>query len=62
MGLRKIKKNVAENKFIFKIEMYTYFPGTTIVQSYILRNYSPEQRKKRAEQMRKINEQKKANS
>ena len=26
------------------------------------RNYTPEQRKKRAEQMRKINEQKKANS
>ena len=36
MGLRKIKKNVAENKFIFPLEMYTSLPGSVIITSYIL--------------------------
>ena len=42
MGLRKIKKNVAENKFIFPLEMYTSFPGSVIVTSYILSNDKPD--------------------
>jgi hypothetical protein len=42
MGLRKIKKNVAENKFIFPLEMYTSFPGSIIVTSYILSNDKPD--------------------
>ena len=36
MGLRKIKKNVAENKFMFPLEMYTSLPGSVIITSYIL--------------------------
>ena len=36
MGIRKIKKNVAENAFIFPLEMYTSFPGSVIITSYIL--------------------------
>ena len=36
MGLRKIKKNVAENNFLFPLEMYTSFPGSVIITSYIL--------------------------
>ena len=42
MGLRKIKKNVAENKFIFPLEMYTSFPGSVIITSYILSNDKPD--------------------
>ena len=42
MGLRKIKKNVAENKFIFPLEMYTSLPGSIIVTSYILSNDKPD--------------------
>ena len=42
MGLRKIKKNVAENMFIFPLEMYTSFPGSIIVTSYILSNDKPD--------------------
>ena len=36
MGMRKIKKNVAENKFMFPLEMYTSLPGSVIITSYIL--------------------------
>ena len=36
MGMRKIKKNMAENNFIFPLEMYTSFPGSVIITSYIL--------------------------
>ena len=36
MGMRKIKKNVAENSFLFPLEMYTSFPGSVIITSYIL--------------------------
>ena len=36
MGIRKLKKNVAENNFIFPLEMYTSFPGSIIITSYIL--------------------------
>ena len=36
MGIRKIKKNVAENNFLFPLEMYTSFPGSVIITSYIL--------------------------
>ena len=42
MGIRKLKKNVAENKFIFPLEMYTSFPGSIIVTSYILSNDKPD--------------------
>ena len=42
MGLRKIKKNVAENKFIFPLEMYTSFPGSVIITSYILNEDKPD--------------------
>ena len=42
MGLRKIKKNVAENKFIFPLEMYTSFPGSIIITSYMLCNDKPD--------------------
>jgi len=38
MSLRKIKKNVAENSFMFPLEMYTSLPGSIVVTSYIL-NY-----------------------
>ena len=36
MGIRKIKRNVAENNFLFPLEMYTSFPGSVIITSYIL--------------------------
>ena len=36
MGIRQIKKNVAKNNFIFPLEMYTSFPGSVIITSYIL--------------------------
>ena len=36
MGIRNIKKNVAKNAFIFPLEMYTSFPGSVIITSYIL--------------------------
>lgn len=42
MGLRKIKKNVAENKFLFPLEMYTSFPGSVIITSYILNEDKPD--------------------
>ena len=42
MGLRKIKKSVAENKFLFPLEMYTSFPGSIIVTSYMLSNDKPD--------------------
>ena len=42
MGLRKIKKNVAENKFLFPLEMYTSFPGSVIITSYILNEEKPD--------------------
>jgi len=42
MGLRKIKKNVAENKFLFPLEMYTSLPGSVIITSYILNEEKPD--------------------
>ena len=42
MGLRKIKKNVAENKFMVPLEMYTSFPGSIIITSYMLSNDKPD--------------------
>ena len=42
MGIRKIKKNVAENKFIFPLEMYTSLPGSVIITSYILNEEKPD--------------------
>ena len=42
MGIRKLKKNVAENKFIFPLEMYTSFPGSIIITSYMLCNDKPD--------------------
>lgn len=38
MSLKQIKKNVAENAFMFPLEMYTSLPGSIVVTSYIL-NY-----------------------
>ena len=42
MGLRKLKKNVAENKFMFPLEMYTSLPGSVIITSYILNKEKPD--------------------
>ena len=42
MGLRKIKKNGAENKFLFPLEMYTSLPGSVIITSYILNEEKPD--------------------
>ena len=42
MGMRKIKKNVAENSFLFPLEMYTSFPGSVIITSYILNEEKPD--------------------
>ena len=42
MGLRKIKKSVAENNFLFPLEMYTSFPGSVIITSYILNENKPD--------------------
>ena len=42
MGIRKLKKNVAENKFIFPLEMYTSLPGSVIITSYILSEEKPD--------------------
>ena len=42
MGLRKIKKNVAENRFLFPLEMYTSLPGSVIITSYILNEEKPD--------------------
>lgn len=42
MGIRKIKKNVAENNFLFPLEMYTSFPGSVIITSYILNEEKPD--------------------
>ena len=42
MGIRQIKKNVAENSFLFPLEMYTSLPGSVIVTSYILSEDKPD--------------------
>lgn len=42
MGIRKLKKNVAVNAFIFPLEMYTSFPGSIVVTSYILSEDKPD--------------------
>ena len=42
MGIRKLKKNVAENKFLFPLEMYTSLPGSVIITSYILSEEKPD--------------------
>lgn len=42
MGIRKLKKNVAINSFIFPLEMYTSFPGSIVVTSYILNEEKPD--------------------
>ena len=42
MGMHKLKKNVAENKFMFPLEMYTSLPGSVIITSYILNEEKPD--------------------
>lgn len=42
MGIRKIKKNVAMNNFLFPMGMYTSLPGSVVVTSYILNNDKPD--------------------
>lgn len=42
MGLRKLKKSVAINSFLFPLEMYTSFPGSVIITSYILNEEKPD--------------------
>jgi hypothetical protein len=42
MGIRQIKKNIAENSFLFPLEMYTSLPGSVIVTSYILSEDKPD--------------------
>ena len=42
MGIRKLKKNVAENRFMFPLEMYTSLPGSVIITSYILNEEKPD--------------------
>ena len=42
MGIRKLKKNVAINSFIFPLEMYTSFPGSIVITSYILSENKPD--------------------
>ena len=42
MGLRKLKKNVAKNNFLFPLEMYTSLPGSVIITSYILNEEKPD--------------------
>lgn len=42
MGLRKIKKDVAKNNFLFPLEMYTSFPGSVVITSYILNEEKPD--------------------
>lgn len=42
MGIRHLKKNVAENRFIFPMEMYTSLPGSIIVTAYILAEEKPD--------------------
>ena len=42
MGIRKLKKNVAVNAFIFPLEMYTSLPGSVIITSYILNEKKPD--------------------
>ena len=42
MGIRKLKKNAAENKFLFPLEMYTSLPGSVIITSYILNEEKPD--------------------
>lgn len=42
MGIRQIKKNVAENSFLFPLEMYTSLPGSVIITSYILSEDKPD--------------------
>ena len=41
MGIRKLKKNVAENKFLFPLEMYTSLPGSVFITCYILNEEKP---------------------
>ena len=42
MGIRKIKKNVARNSFLFPLEMYTCLPGSVVITSYILSEEKPD--------------------
>lgn len=42
MGIRKLKKNVAENNFLFPLEMYTSFPGSIVITSYMLNEEKPD--------------------
>ena len=42
MDLRKLKKSVAINSFLFPLEMYTSFPGSVIITSYILNEEKPD--------------------
>ena len=42
MGIRQFKKNAAKNAFIFPLEMYTSFPGSIVITSYILSENKPD--------------------
>ena len=42
MGIRKIKKNVTQNAFMFPLEMYTSFPGSIVITSYMLSENKPD--------------------
>ena len=42
MGIRKIKKNVAENAFMFPLEMYTHLVGSVVITAYILAENKPD--------------------
>lgn len=36
MGIRHFKKNIAENSFMFPLDMYTNLPGSIVITSVIL--------------------------
>lgn len=40
--IRRLKKSIAENKFIFPLEMYTSLPGSIVVTAFILSNERPD--------------------
>ena len=42
MGIRQLKKNVAQNAFLFPLEMYTSFPGSIVITSYMLNEEKPD--------------------
>lgn len=42
MNVRKIKKNIAKDYFIFLPEMYTSLPGSIVITSFILSENKPD--------------------